>query len=72
MRLDIPGVLPELFVDADLVGQALKQLLDNADRYSPADGPIDVSARLVDDSMEVSVSDSGPGVTPDEQSRILR
>jgi two-component system sensor histidine kinase KdpD len=71
VRLDIPGVLPELFVDADLVGQALKQLLDNADRYSPADSPIDVSARLAENSMEVSVSDSGPGVTPDEQSRIF-
>ena len=71
VRLDIPGELPQLSVDADLVGQALKQLLDNADRYSPAESPIEVSARVVDDSIVVSVGDSGPGVTPDEQSRIF-
>src|SRR6266566_2359950 len=71
VRLDIPGELPQLSVDADLVGQALKQLLDNADRYSPPGSPIEVSASVVDDSIIVSVGDSGPGVTPDEQSRIF-
>jgi two-component system sensor histidine kinase KdpD len=71
VRLDIPDGLPALSVDADLVGQALRQLLDNADRYSPERTPIEVSARLVDDSIVVSVSDSGPGVSPDEQSRIF-
>jgi two-component system sensor histidine kinase KdpD len=71
VRLEIPDDLPALFVDADLIGQALKQLLDNADRYSPRDTPIAISARLVEDSIEVSVADSGPGVTPDEQSRIF-
>ena len=71
VRLDIPDDLPALNVDADLIGQALKQLLDNADRYSPATSPIEVSARMVEGSMVVSVSDSGPGVTPEEQSRIF-
>ena len=71
VRLDIPSELPQLSVDADLVGQALKQLLDNADRYSPPGSPIEVSASVVDDSIVVSVGDSGPGVTPDEQSRIF-
>src|SRR5882762_7122024 len=33
VRLDIPADLPALNVDADLIAQALKQLLDNADRY---------------------------------------
>jgi two-component system sensor histidine kinase KdpD len=71
VRLDIPASLPALYVDSDLIGQALKQLFDNAGRYSPPLSPIEVSARVIEDSMVVSISDSGPGVTPDEQSRIF-
>ena len=71
VRIDIPGRLPTLRVDADLIGQALKQLLDNADRYSPPSSPVEVSARVSEDSIVIDVSDSGPGVTPEEQSRIF-
>jgi two-component system sensor histidine kinase KdpD len=71
LRLDIPGQFPPLFVDGDLIGQAMKQLLDNADRYSPPGSPIAVSARLAPGSVVVSVADSGPGVKADEQARIF-
>ena len=71
LRLNIPDRIPPLYVDFDLIGQALKQLLDNADRYSPAGSPIAVSARLAPDSVIVSVADSGPGVRADEQSKIF-
>lgn len=71
LQLDISDRLPTLFVDGELITQAIKQLLDNADRYSPPGSPIAVAARLAQDSVVVSVSDSGPGVTPGEQSRIF-
>ena len=71
LLLEIPDRLPPLFVDGDLIGQAMKQLLDNADRYSPPGSPIVVMARLGADSVVVSVADSGPGVKADEQSRIF-
>ena len=58
-------------MDADLISQAVKQLVDNADRYSPPHAPIRVSARLAEDTIVLSVSDSGPGVPLDEQSRIF-
>jgi two-component system, OmpR family, sensor histidine kinase KdpD len=71
LRLDIAEQLPALFVDGDLIGQAMKQLLDNADRYSPPGSPIEVWARLEAESIMVSIADSGPGVRADEQSRIF-
>jgi two-component system sensor histidine kinase KdpD len=71
VRLHIPEHLPSLFVDSDLIVQALKQLLDNADRYSPPNAPIEVEALVTGDMMLVSVSDAGPGVSVDEQSRIF-
>jgi two-component system sensor histidine kinase KdpD len=49
----------------------MKQLLDNADRYSPPGSPITVLARLEQESVVVSVADCGPGVKADEQSRIF-
>ena len=71
LQIDISDQLPPLFVDGDLIGQAMKQLLDNADRYSPPGSPIVILARLEADSVVVSVADSGPGVKADEQSRIF-
>jgi two-component system sensor histidine kinase KdpD len=71
LRLDFPDRLPTLFVDGELITQAIKQLLENADHYSPPGSPIAVSASVVQDSVMVSVADSGPGVTPGEQSRIF-
>lgn len=71
LRFDIPEPLPQLVVDGDLIQQALKQLLDNADRYSPPGSSIHVRARIEEDTIVVSVADSGPGVAPDEQSRIF-
>ena len=71
LRLDIPEGLPLLLVDGALIGQALKQLLDNANRYALPGSPIRISARIEEDSMSVAVADSGPGVTADEQSRIF-
>jgi two-component system sensor histidine kinase KdpD len=71
VELHIPERLPTLFVDADLISQALKQLLDNADRYSPPNAPIHLSAQADGDAIVVSISDSGPGIPADEQSHIF-
>jgi two-component system sensor histidine kinase KdpD len=71
LRIRMPESLPTLPVDAELIVQALKQLLDNANRYSPAGAPIEISAQVMEDSVIVNVSDSGPGVPIDEQSRIF-
>ena len=67
----LPEALPNIDIDADLMRQVLKQLIDNAAKYSPADAPIEVSAESEDDSVIISVDDHGPGVNPDEQYRIF-
>ena len=45
---------------------ALRNLLDNALRYSPADGPVTLRVRRVQQQMIFSVLDKGPGLTPQE------
>ncbi|HUS07074.1 MAG TPA: DUF4118 domain-containing protein [Bryobacteraceae bacterium] len=63
--------LPEVEVDADLIRQVLAQLIGNAEKYSIADGCIEIAAVEEGDSVVLSVADRGPGVTLEEQSRIF-
>ena len=53
------------------IEQILSNLLSNAIKYSPADMPIEVSVFGSDDSIEVSVTDRGPGIPENETERIF-
>jgi signal transduction histidine kinase len=56
----------DVIVDRDRVKRALTNILDNALRYSPAGAAIEVSWAAADEStVQVAVSDHGPGVDPD-------
>ena len=58
-------------MDADAVGQALANLVDNAIKYSADDRAIAVDARRAGDRLALSVSDHGVGIPPAEQTRIF-
>jgi two-component system sensor histidine kinase KdpD len=58
-------------VDADLIRRALMQILENARKYAPPDSPIAIAARADDGQAIVSVSDRGPGISPEEIERIF-
>jgi len=46
-------------------------LLDNAIKYSPADSPVRLAAHTVNGRLSISVTDRGPGIAPEEQTRIF-
>jgi signal transduction histidine kinase len=56
-----PG-LPPVRVEPDRIRQVLVNLLTNAHEYSPPGASIRTTAALVDDEVEISVSDDGPGI----------
>jgi signal transduction histidine kinase len=71
VRLDAaPPALPVL-ASPETVLQVLTNLLDNAAKYSPPETPIGVMARRVGSSAVITVSDSGPGVPPEQRERIF-
>jgi len=72
-RIDVhvPESLGAVDVDPLIMGQVLINLLDNADRYSPSDGVIEVKGELRDDVMTLSVSDQGPGVAPANRDTVF-
>jgi two-component system sensor histidine kinase KdpD len=49
----------------------LVNLLDNADKYSPAGSPIEVAARELGGTVEVCVRDRGPGLPVGERGRLF-
>ena len=58
--------------DRDRVKQIMINLLSNAIKFSPEDEPIVVSVSPETDSVCVSVSDSGPGMSEEEVSRLFQ
>ena len=73
IRVDLDA--PEAgWVDADALrlGLAVANLLDNAIKYTPAGGWVTLAARRDAAQGILTVSDSGPGVPPDERDKIWR
>jgi PAS domain S-box-containing protein len=66
--------LPVLNLDQLLIGRVIQNLIDNALRYTPDGGNVEVSA-CYDPQQRViilSVHDQGPGVPPEAQSRLFQ
>ena len=66
-----PGPLPSIAVDADAIGQALHNLLDNAVKYSGQAREITVRLGQEGEDLVVAVQDHGIGVPKDEQRKIF-
>lgn len=58
--------------DAESLALLLKNLIDNGIRYAPEGGRVDVALQLIDGRAELVVSDSGPGIPPAEQAKVLQ
>ncbi len=67
----IPESLPPLLADPDVLQRVMINLLDNALKVTPRGGSVWVEARPVADVMQVDVIDTGPGIHPDERSRVF-
>ncbi|HEV2424024.1 MAG TPA: ATP-binding protein [Terriglobia bacterium] len=71
VRVDIDHDLAQVNVDGDMAVLALRQLLDNAVRYSPPGSPIGIHASRRDGRAVVCVSDHGQGIPVAERARIF-
>ncbi|WP_312553340.1 ATP-binding protein, partial [Massilia sp.] len=49
----------------------LRNLVENAVKYTPGGGTVDIAVRLQKDAAEITVEDSGPGIPPDERERVF-
>jgi signal transduction histidine kinase len=69
IELDLPDRL-DLVGDRDLLAQAMGNLLDNALKFTPPGGRVSLSAREgLREGVEVTVTDTGPGLSPEDRLR---
>lgn len=67
----VPVELPLLYVHAALIEQALVNVLENAARFSPVNGRLELEAGAIDGELFFAVSDEGPGIPEDERAKIF-
>jgi two-component system sensor histidine kinase KdpD len=67
----LPAGIPDISADANLAGLVLKQLIDNAIKYSPVGSKIGISASESNGFIKITVSDEGPGIAHNESEAIF-
>jgi signal transduction histidine kinase len=69
--LSTPEDLPPVAVDPDKIRQVIANLLDNAIKYSPDGGRVELTLSQADARVRFRVSDEGLGIPPAEHERIF-
>jgi PAS domain S-box-containing protein len=66
-----PEGLPPLAVDPDKLSQVLANLVENAVKYSPGGGRVELRVEQRDGSIRFLISDEGLGIPPAERERVF-
>lgn len=71
LRVTVPPGLPPVAADPDKLRQVLVNLVDNAVKYSPGGGEVEVAVEEAGGEVRFTVRDEGPGVRLEERDRIF-
>ena len=73
LKLDVDENLPVVFVDGDMIGRVLINLLDNASKHTPESREVNVTAHVYgnDGCVLVTVQDQGRGIPPQYRDAIF-
>lgn len=67
----ISSRLPPALADSDMIRRVLINLLENAVKFTPEQGKIQVRVQLSGEMLLTSIKDTGPGIAPSDQERIF-
>ncbi len=71
IQVDLPRDVPLVMADSRRARQVLRNLVENAVKYSPDGGEIVISAQAKQDDLQVCVSDTGIGIDAEQLDRIF-
>ncbi|MCI0709624.1 MAG: sensor histidine kinase KdpD [Chloroflexi bacterium] len=71
LHIHVPSDLPLIRADFVLIEQVIVNLLDNACNYTAPGTEVIVEAFMAKDSLHIVISDTGPGIPPDDLERIF-
>jgi len=63
--------LPPVWADEIYLEEIVRNLLTNADKYSPEGEPVIIEARSNGEQMSISITDCGPGISAEEQLHVF-
>lgn len=69
---NVNGVFPLIWVDVDMIHRVFINLLENAIKFTPSGGVIEIGAQVADgETVRFWVRDNGPGISESDQERIF-
>ncbi len=71
IQVELPSSLPLVLADPRRIRQVLRNLVENAVKYSPRGGAVNVTVQTGMDRVQVSVADQGIGLEPQHLDRIF-
>ncbi len=60
-----------IYADRQRIGQVIHNILTNAINFTPSGGTVTIRARKTDSAVEISISDTGPGIPPEDLPHIF-
>ena len=64
--------LPKVYMDTEAIGEVMDHLLHNAIRHTPEHGTITIHAQADPHAVRISVTDQGPGLSPQQLDRLFQ
>ncbi|HEY7609805.1 MAG TPA: HAMP domain-containing sensor histidine kinase [Alphaproteobacteria bacterium] len=71
VEVQVPADFPPLWTDRRYLRQILVNLLANALAFTPKEGRVTLTARRAGDDLEIAVTDTGVGMSPEEVKRAV-
>ena len=71
LEMHCPSTPPVIHADSSLVERVIQNLLDNALKYTPENGKICINVRHCDEQIQVSILDTGQGISEERQQEIF-
>jgi two-component system, OmpR family, sensor histidine kinase KdpD len=71
VKISIPADLPEIEIDYVLIIRVLKNILDNAAKFTPAGKGISIQAGVKDHTTEINISDEGIGIPEEDLEHVF-
>jgi signal transduction histidine kinase len=69
---DSSGPAPRVRADREALALAIRNLIDNALKYSPDTAPVSVSMATDERQVRIAIEDAGPGISPTEQREVFQ
>jgi len=71
IKIDLTPNLPLIPMDSVLMAQVVINILDNALKYSPPDGTIEISAGMRKSCLQIEIADQGPGIPQESLTQVF-